>query len=155
MKRKLINTALMLTCALVPTMVQAFGNHETWSKGWAQGTSEFVILGKGQSQLYLACDDYGSQPASVIFTDATGLQVSMDSGKTLQVRVDGGEPIDISDSDNHAGDNSLTFAWNALRTGKLVLVTGDGVRPALFTLNGAGKVLPAFNTHGCVSKFAL
>ncbi|MFZ4170261.1 hypothetical protein ACEV60_16555 [Enterobacter ludwigii] len=155
MKRKLISTALLLTCALMPVMAQAFGNHETWSKGWAQGVSEFVILGKGQSQLYLACDDDGSQPASIIFTDATGLQVSMDSGKTLQVRIDGGEPIDISDSDSRVGENNLTLAWNALRTGKQALVTGDGVRPALFTLNGAGKVLPAFGTHGCVSRATL
>ncbi len=65
--------ALLLTFALMHAMSQAFGNHETWSKGQTHGVSEFVIMGKGQSQLYLACDDYGSQPSSVIFTDATGL----------------------------------------------------------------------------------
>lgn len=147
--------ALVLVCSLVPVMAQAFGNKDTWSSGWGQGVSEFVIKGKGQSQLYLSCEDYGSQPATVIFTDASGKQVSIDSGKRLQVRIDGGETVDISDSDSRVGDDLLTQAWNALRAGEQVLVTGDGVRPALFTLNGAGKVLPAFNTQGCVSKFAL
>ncbi|WP_426817617.1 hypothetical protein ACP3TC_04645 [Winslowiella sp. 2C04] len=154
MNRKMIHTVL-LVCALMPAMAQAFGNHDTWTSGWGQGVSEFVIKGKGQSQLYLACDDAGSQPATLIFTDASGHQVSIDSGKRLQVRIDGGEPVDISDSDSRVGDDLITQAWNALRTGEQVLVTGDGLRPALFTLNGAGKVLPAFNTQGCISKFAL
>jgi len=154
MNRKMIHTVL-LTCALMPAMAQAFGNHDTWTSGWGQGVSEFVIKGKGQSQLYLACDDAGSQPATLIFTDASGHQVSIDSGKRLQVRIDGGEPVDISDSDSRVGENNLAFAWQALRTGNQVLVSGDGVRPALFTLNGAGNVLPAFNTQGCVSKLAL
>lgn len=154
MKRKILRP-LLLTCALMPVMALAFGNHETWSKGWAQGVSEFVILGKGQSQLSLSCDDYGSQPASIIVTDATGHQVSMDSDKTLQVRIDGGEAIDISESDSRVGENNLTLAWNALRTGKQVTVSGDSVRSATFTLNGAGKVLPAFGTHGCVSGASL
>lgn len=155
MKRKLISTALLLTCALMPVMAQAFGNHETWDKGWAQGTSEFVILGKGQSQLYLACDDYGSQPASVIFTDASGHQASMDEDKSLQVSIDGGALIDISESGSRVGGNNLALAWTRLRNGKQVSVTGDGVKNATFTLAGAAKVLPVFGTHGCVGKDAL
>ena len=154
MKRKILRP-LLLTCALMPVMALAFGNHETWSKGWAQGVSEFVILGKGQSQLSLSCDDSGTAPATIIFTDATGHDVSMDSDKTLQVRIDGGEAIDISESDSRVGENNLTLAWNALRTGKQVTVSGDSVRSATFTLNGAGKVLPAFGTHGCVSGASL
>ncbi|KLP39109.1 hypothetical protein [Enterobacter ludwigii] len=154
MKRKMLRP-LLLTCALMPVMALAFGNHETWSKGWAQGVSEFVIPGKGQSQLSLSCDDSGTAPATIIVTDATGHQVSMDSDKTLQVRIDGGEAIDISESDSRVGENNLTLAWNALRTGKQVTVSGDSVRSATFTLNGAGKVLPAFGTHGCVSRASL
>jgi len=146
--------ASLLVCALLPGAALASGNHDTWTSGWGQGVSEFVIKGKGQSQLYLACEDSGSQPATVIFTDVRGHQVSMDDGKSLEVRIDGGEAIDISDSDSRVGENNLAFAWDALRAGKQVIVTGDGVRSATFTLNGAGKVLPAFNTQGCVSKFA-
>lgn len=154
MNRKMIHP-LLLTCALAPAVAMAFGNQTTWTRGWAQGVSEFVIKGKGQSQLYLACEDDGSQPATIIFTDTTGHQVSMDSGKTLQVRIDGGETIDISESDSRSGDNNLAQAWNALKTGKQVQVTGNGILPALFTLKGAGNVLPEFGAHGCVSKASL
>ncbi|MFH5028738.1 hypothetical protein ACHHZ2_11235 [Citrobacter freundii complex sp. 2024EL-00237] len=136
-------------------MAQAFGNQNTWSSGWGQGVSEFVIKGKGQSQLYLSCEDYGSQPATVIFTDANGHEVSMDEDKNLQVSIDGGESIDISESDSRVGSNNLVLAWAQLRKGKQVSVTGDGVKPATFTLAGAAKVLPVFGTHGCVSKDAL
>lgn len=148
-------SALVLACGLVPAMAQAFGNTTTWVSGWGQGVSEFVIKGKGQSQLYLACEDGGSAPATIIFTDARGHEFNMDTGKTLQVQVDGDDVIDISDSDSRVGENNLAFAWQALRTGKQVTVSGEGVRPATFTLNGAGKVLPAFGTHGCVAKSAL
>ena len=154
MNRKMIHP-LLLTCALVPAVAQAFGNQTSWTRGWAQGVSEFVIKGKGQSQLYLACEDYGSQPATVIFTDASGHQVSMDEDKSLQVSIDGGALIDISESGSHVGGNNLALAWAQLRNGKQVSVTGDGVKTATFTLAGTAKVLPAFGTHGCVGKDAL
>ena len=141
---------LLLTCALVPAVAMAFGNQTTWTRGWGQGVSEFVINGESQSQLSLTCEDYGSQPATVIFTDASGHQVSMDEDKSLQVSIDGGAPIDISESGSRVGGNNL-----ALRNGKQVSVTGDGVKDATFTLAGAAKVLPVFGTHGCVGKDAL
>lgn len=154
MKRKMMHTSL-LVCSLLPVLAQALGNHETWSKGWAQGVSEFVINGEGQSQLSLSCEDYSSQPATVIFTDASGHQVSMDEDKSLQVSIDDGAPIDISESGSRVGGNNLALAWTQLRNGKQVSVTGDGAKSATFTLAGAAKVLPAFGTHGCVGKDAL
>lgn len=131
----------------------AFGNHDAWSSGFAQGTAEYIIPGKGQSQLYLACDSSGSQAATIIFTDVNGHQVSMDSGQTLTMKIDNGEEADISESDSHVGEDNLMWAWNKLRTGKHVLVTGSGAKPAVFTLNGAAGVLPAFGDNGCVAKF--
>ncbi|MBA7731190.1 MAG: hypothetical protein RSD49_13755 [Hafnia sp.] len=154
MNRKMIHP-LLLTCALVPAVAMAFGNQTTWTRGWGQGVSEFVINGEGQSQLSLSCEDYGSQPATVIFTDASGHQVSMDEDKSLQVSIDGGALIDISESGSRVGGNNLARAWDQLRNGKQVSVTGDGAKPATFTLAGAAKVLPAFGTHGCVGKDAL
>lgn len=148
-------SALVLVCGLVPVMAQAFGNKDTWSSGWGQGVSEFVIKGKGQSQLYLSCEDYGSQPSTVIFTDASGHEVSMDEDKNLQVSIDGGEAIDISESGSRLGSNNLVLAWTQLRNGKQVSVSGEGVKPATFTLAGAAKVLPEFGTHGCVAKASL
>ena len=131
----------------------AFGNHHTWTSDFAQGTAEYTILGKGQSQLYLACDSAGSQAATIIFTDANGHQVSMDSGQTLTMKIDNGEEADISESDSHVGEGNLMWAWNQLRTGKRVVVSGSGAKPAVFTLNGAAAVIPAFGDNGCVAKF--
>lgn len=143
-----------LTFALCfSTQVLASGNHEAWTSGFAQGTAEYTILGKGQSQLYLACDSSGSQAATIIFTDVNGHQVSMDSGQTLTMKIDNNEEADISESDSHVGEDNLMWAWNKLRTGKRVLVSGSGAKPVVFTLNGAARVIPAFGDNGCVAKF--
>ncbi|MHA7844746.1 hypothetical protein [Serratia sp. D1N4] len=147
--------SLLLVSILIPTLVQAFGNNKTWVRGWGQGHSEFIILGKGQSQLYLACEDTGSEPVTLIFTDVNGHEVSMDSGKQLLIKIDDEEPADISGTNSRFGANNILWAWEHLRTGKQVVVSGEGVRPATFTLNEAGKVLPKFGTHGCVPKFDL
>lgn len=152
MKTKLIISTL-LASVLTPAVSQAFGNRDAWTSGFAQGTAEYTILGKGQSQLYLACDSYGSQAASVIFTDVNGHQVSMDSGQKLAMKIDSEEEADISESESHVGSGNLMWAWNKLRTGKRVIVSGSGVKPAVFTLNGAAAVIPAFGDDGCVAKF--
>lgn len=131
----------------------AFGSHDTWTSGFAQGTAEYTILGKEQSQLYLACDSSGSQAATIIFTDANGHQVSMDSGQALTMKIDNDKEADISESDSHVGENNLMWAWNKLRTGKRVVVSGTGAKPAVFTLKGAAGVIPAFGDKGCVAKF--
>jgi len=140
---------------LIPATSNAFGTPETWRSGWGQGVSEFVIKGKAQSQLYLACEDAGTQPATLIFTDAKGRQVSMDADATLQVKIDNHDAIDISESNSRVGENNLYFAWGQLRSGKQVTVSGSGVTPTTFTLKGARAVLPEFGTHGCVSKASL
>jgi len=133
----------------------AFGNHDAWSSGFAQGTAEYIIPGKGQAQLYLACDSSGSQAATIIFTDANGHQVSMDNGQSLDMKIDDEEPVSVSDSESHVGSDNVAWAWDKLRTGKRVIVSGEGVKAAVFTLNGAGKVLPAFGDSGCLPKYAL
>ncbi|AIE68431.1 hypothetical protein [Klebsiella michiganensis] len=153
--KKVSLSALVLAGSLLPVIAQASGSQDTWTRGWGQGVSEFVIKGKGQSQLSLTCEDYGSQPTTIIFTDASGHQVSMDGDKNLQLSIDDGVPIDISESESRVGGNNLAQAWAQLRNGKQVSVTGDGVKSATFTLAGAAKVLPAFGTHGCVGKDAL
>jgi len=152
MNKPILIPALMFA-ALTPAVSQAFGNHDAWTSGFAQGTAEYTILGRGQSQLYLACDSSGSQPATIIFTDVRGHQVSMDSGQTLTMKIDNGEEADISESDSHAGEDNLMWVWNKLRTGKRVLVSGSGAKPAVFTLKGAAGVIPAFGDNGCVAKF--
>ncbi|MGJ3448723.1 hypothetical protein [Enterobacter sp. PTB] len=152
MNKPVLIPALMLA-ALTPAVSHAFGNHDAWTSGFAQGTAEYTILGKGQSQLYLACDSSGSQAATIIFTDVRGHQVSMDSGQTLTMKIDNAEEADISESDSHVGEDNLMWAWNQLRTGKRVVVSGSGAKPAVFTLKGAAGVIPAFGDNGCVAKF--
>lgn len=39
-------SALVLVCGLVRSWRRLFGNKDTWSSGWGQGVSEFVIKGK-------------------------------------------------------------------------------------------------------------
>ncbi|MGF2417273.1 MULTISPECIES: hypothetical protein [Enterobacteriaceae] len=149
-----IRPIVPLTLALCFSgQVLAFGNHETWTSGFALGTEEYTILGKGQSQLYLACDSSGLQAVTIIFTDVNGHQVSMDSGQTLTMKIDDTEAADISESDSHVGQNNLMWAWNKLRTGKRVVVSGSGAKPAVFTLTGAAGVIPPFGDNGCVAKF--
>lgn len=131
----------------------AFGNPDTWTRGYAQGTAEYAILGKGQSQLYLACDSSGYQAATIIFTDVNGHQVSMDSSQTLTMKIDNADEADISESESHVGSGNVMWAWNKLRTGRHVVVTGSGAKPAVFTLKGAAGVIPAFGDNGCVAKF--
>jgi len=135
--------------------VLALGNHETWTSGFAQGTAEYTILGKGQSQLYLACDSSGSQAATIIFTDVNGHQVSMDNGQTLMMKIDNTEEVDTSESESHVGSDNVMWAWNKLRSGKNVIVSGTGAKPTAFTLKGAGVVIPEFGENDCVPKFAL
>lgn len=130
----------------------AFGNPDTWTRGYAQGTAEYAILGKGQSQLYLACDSSGYQAATIIFTDVNGHQVSMDSGQSLTMKIDNADEADISESESHVGSGNVMWAWNKLRTGRHVVVTGSGAKPAVFTLKGAAGVIPAFGDNGCVTK---
>ncbi|MEG1347880.1 MAG: hypothetical protein RSD49_07480 [Hafnia sp.] len=133
----------------------AFGNHDAWTSGYAQGTAEYTILGKGQSQLYLACESTGSQAATIIFTDANGHQVSMDGSQELTMKIDNEEEVSISESESHVGSDNVMWAWNKLRSGKRVIVSGTGAKPATFTLKGAATVLPEFGDNGCVPKFAL
>lgn len=153
MKKALLITTLVTT-ALMPVVSQAFGNRDTWVSGYAQGTAEYTILGKGQAQLYLACDSYGDKPEMLIFTDESGRQTSTDSNQRIMVKIDGEETAEVSETASHVGADNFAWMWDKLRTGKQVTVSGDGVKPATFTLKGAGKTLPAYKNSSCVAEFA-
>ncbi|MEP9232402.1 hypothetical protein ABKT30_09695 [Enterobacter hormaechei] len=128
---------------------------DAWTSGYAQGTTEYTILGKGQSQLYLACESTGSQAVTIIFTDVNGHQVGMDVGQKLTMKIDNEEEANISESESHVGSDNVMWAWNKLRSGKRVIVSGTGAKPAAFTLNGTAAIIPEFGDNGCVPKFAL
>ncbi|MDM3317431.1 hypothetical protein OGV94_03940 [Citrobacter sp. Ce006] len=154
MKKKILLSTLLIS-ALTPAVSQAFGSRDVWVSGWSQGVSEFVILGKGPSQLYLTCEDTGSRAATLSFTDEKGHQVRMDNDQSLDMKIDDEKPVSVSDSESHVGSDNVAWAWDKLRTGKRVIVSGEGVKAAVFTLNGAGNVLPPFGDSGCLPKYAL
>lgn len=154
MKTKCI-ISVMLISTLTPTLTQAFGNQHTWTSHKTQGLSEFVILGQGQSQLYLTCEDRGDKPIRIIFTDINGHQTSMDSEQYLEMKFNGEEVAQISESASRAGSSHVASAWYNLRTAKQVTVSSNEGEPVTFTLNGAASVLPEFGDDGCLAEFFL
>ncbi|MEQ5572064.1 hypothetical protein ABN306_04475 [Providencia huaxiensis] len=154
MKTKLIISAFFIS-ALTPTFTHAFGNQHTWMSNKTQGVTEFVILGQGQSQLYLSCEDKGDKPIQIMFTDSNGHQTRMDTGQYLEMKFDGEETAQISESASRAGSSHLASAWYNLRTAKQVTVSSDEGESVTFTLNGAASVLPEFGDDGCLAEFFL
>ena len=154
MKTKCIISALLIS-ALTPTLTQAFGNQHTWTSHKTQGITEFVILGQGQSQLYLSCEDRGDKPIRIIFTDINGHQTSMDSEQYLEMKFNGEEVAQISESASRAGSSHVASAWYNLRTAKQVTVSSDEGDLVTFTLNGAASILPEFGDEGCLAEFFL
>ncbi|RUR87278.1 hypothetical protein PB16LOC_04506 [Pectobacterium versatile] len=148
MKNKLLITVLM-TASLIPSLVQAFGNQNEWVSGWGQGVSEYSILGKGKSRLYLACEDSGYRPEVLIFTDVNGHSVSTDTNEIIKVKIDDDDAFSVSETSSRVGANNFAWMWDKFRTGKRVIVSGSGVKPAAFTLNGAKNVLPEYSKTGC------
>ncbi|MFJ3264843.1 hypothetical protein ACIP8G_18430 [Serratia liquefaciens] len=147
-----IKTCLIgVICCGLTVSAWAFGEVNHWSSGWGQGTTEYVVKGKGQSQLYIGCNP--DKAMFVMFTDPTGQSVdnydALIQTKTFFVSVDGGEPIAFNEMVSHVGTDNVATAWEALRNSKTVTVSGTGLQSTRFTLNGAGKVLPAFGQSDC------
>lgn len=153
MKTTLLISTLLVS-GLMPAVSLAFGNHDTWVSGYAQGTAEYIILGKGKSQLYLACDSNGDAPEKLIFTDPSGRQVSTDNNQRIIVKIDQEDTADISETASHVGSDNFTWMWGKLRSGKRVTVSGDGVSPTTFTLAGAAEALPDYASSACMPEFA-
>lgn len=140
----------LFCCALAaPFMAQA----ETgpWASGWGQGTTEYSVRGQGQSQLYIGCNPYKAM--FVMFTDAAGRSLTNYDAQTqtrsFYIAVNGSEPIPFNDVFSRVGADSVRFAWDKLRKGKTVIVSGEGMQTTRFTLKGAGQVLPAFSQSDC------
>lgn len=141
----------LLVIAVAVSSLSAIGAEQKWESGWGQGTTEYVVKGQGKSQLYIGCDPY--KAAFVMYTDPEGRSLSnydgMEQTRQFYVSVDGGEAILFNDVESNSGANNFKFAWNKLRHGKSVKVTGDNIKPAIFTLSSAGKVLPEISKSDC------
>lgn len=145
MKKKILG---IVVASILSTNANAFGSRTEWMSGWAQGTTEYVVLGDGQSQLYISCDP--SKAAFIQFTDPNGVSVSsLDNSQSVYAVIDGGETYLINEVESDAGSSNITVAWEALRKGKQVVVSSGNLVPATFTLKKAGKVLPKLSGSDC------
>lgn len=129
----------------------AFGEVNHWSSGWGQGTTEYVVKGKGQSQLYIGCNP--DKAMFVMFTDAVGRSLTNYDAqaqmRSFYVAVDGRAPILFNDVLSRVGADSVHFAWDKLRKGNMVVVSGEGMQTTRFTLKDAGQILPTFSQSDC------
>ncbi|AXK22925.1 hypothetical protein HLB02_03300 [Serratia nevei] len=146
---KTLMTGLFCCALAVPLIAQA--ETGSWTSGWGQGTTEYSVRGQGQSQLYIGCDPYKAM--FVMFTDAAGRSLTNYNAQTqtrsFYVAVDGSDPILFNDELSRVGADSVRLAWDKLRKGKTVIVSGEGMQTTRFTLKGAGQVLPAFSQSDC------
>lgn len=142
----------MIACLslLVSTHAIAFGSQNEWSSGGAQGTTEYIILGQGQSALYFGCSPDAN--TFVQYTDPVGnVLSSMDNGHAVYASIDGKEPVLINDTFSHAGGSNFELFWQQLRAGKRVVITADTLQSADFSLTGAAKVLPKLEKSDCLT----
>ena len=155
--RKTTISIAALSVLLSPSTF-AFGSKTEWTSGYAQGTSEYTVLGTGQSALYFACSP--DSAAFVQFTDQQGNQYSSIGleGKSIAFYavIDGEEYI-LNDVQSDAGASNFSVAWDALRKGKkLVIELKDSEKilsKTSFTLKGAKSTLPAFKDSECKIGF--
>lgn len=131
--------------------LSAVGVEQKWESGWAQGVTEYVVNGQGKSQLYIGCDP--NKAAFVMYTDPEGRGLTnydgMKQTRQFYVSIDGSEAILFNDVESNSGADNFKFAWGKFRRGKSVKVTGDDIKSATFTLNGAGKILPELYKSDC------
>ncbi|MGK9009908.1 hypothetical protein ACRS9C_11395 [Serratia marcescens] len=138
-------------CCALATPLIAQAEIGPWGSGWGQGTTEYSVRGQGQSQLYIGCDPYKAM--FVMFTDAAGRSLTNYDARmqtrSFYVSVDGSDPILFNDMLSRVGADNVRFAWDKLRKGKTVIVSGEGMQTTRFTLKDAGQVLPAFSQSDC------
>jgi hypothetical protein len=144
-----MKTIMLISSLLLSTYAQAYGEAGRWSKGWAQGTSEYAAVVDDNNQLYIACSDM--KPVSMTATVA-GQEYGSSSGKSFAILVDGSRFDAPYDTDSRVGENNFFEMWDKLRQAKSVtLETPDGKQLALPTTD-ASSVLPASKSQqfGCL-----
>lgn len=148
----------VLTTTLLCTSANAFGSKDNWVRGFSQGTTEYLILGEGQSSLYIACNP--DKNAFIEYTDKNGNHISsLDSFKRdidFYAVVDGGESYLISDVSSDSGASNVTAAWEAFKKGKTIVIKPETrssapfiLKAASFTLKNAKQILPEFTQSDC------
>jgi hypothetical protein len=144
-----MKTIMLISSLLLSTYAHAYGEAGRWSKGWAQGTSEYAAVVDDNNQLYIACSDM--KPVSMTATVA-GQEYGSYSGKSFAILVDGSRFDAPYDTNSRVGENNFFDMWDKLRKAKsITLETSDGKQLALPTAD-ASSILPATQSQqfGCL-----
>ena len=129
-------------------LVTSHAHAGQWTTSWVQGSTEYQVQGKGKSGLYFSCNP--NENTFVQFTDTQGRQVSnLDEGRSVYASVDGKPSLLINDTFSDAGSAAFMQFWKQLRTGKSIVITAEKLQSATFSLAGASRVLPKFETSDC------
>jgi phage-related protein len=137
-----------ITMAAVFLVVTCHVQAGEWKTSWAQGSTEYQVQGEGQSGLYFSCNP--DENTFVQFTDTQGKQISsLDEGGSVYASVDGKPSLLINDTFSDAGSAALMQFWKQLRTGKSVVITAEHLQSVTFSVAGASRVLPKFETTDC------
>lgn len=139
---------ISITMAAVFLVVTCHVQAGEWKTSWVQGSTEYQVQGEGQSGLYFSCNP--DENTFVQFTDAQGKQVSsLDEGGSVYASVDGKPSLLINDTFSDAGSAAFMQFWKQLRTGKSVVITAEHLQSVTFSVAGASRVLPKFETTDC------
>lgn len=139
---------ISITMAAVFLVVTCHVQAGEWKTSWVQGSTEYQVQGEGQSGLYFSCNP--DENTFVQFTDTQGKQVSsLDEGGSVYASVDGKPSLLINDTFSDAGSAAFMQFWKQLRTGKSVVITAEHLQSVTFSVAGASRVLPKFETTDC------
>lgn len=129
-------------------LVTSHAHADEWKTSWVQGSTEYQVQGKGKSELYFSCNP--DENTFVQFTDTQGRQLSnLDEGRSVYASVDGKPSLLINDTFSNAGSEAFMQFWKQLRTGKSVVITAEHLQIVTFSVAGASRVLPKFETTDC------
>lgn len=139
---------ISITMAAVFLVVTCHVQAGEWKTSWVQASTEYQVQGEGQSGLYFSCNP--DENTFVQFTDTQGKQVSsLDEGGSVYASVDGKPSLLINDTFSDAGSAAFMQFWKQLRTGKSVVITAEHLQSVTFSVAGASRVLPKFETTDC------
>lgn len=112
---KKITLALFAATAFFSTAALA----EPWSADYAQGNSEFTVVGGGNSELTFTCgqDLQGNDTKAVTLTGGNKFYASDDKAVTFVALIDG-EKIALPNPVTPQGDTAMKHFWKVLSQSK-------------------------------------
>ena len=128
----------------------AYGEAGRWSKGWGQGTTEYVAVVDEQNQLYIACNDM--RKVSMTAT-VNGKKYGSYAKQGFAIVIDDQRFDEPYETESQVGESNFFYLWDKLRSAKTIAIeTADAQQLALPTQD-ATSVLPATQSadFGCLA----